>query len=236
MPSLTSGSAGSWRPDGQKAAAWEAFSKARDQDYNPFRAISSFNETIRILAGENQHRGAYLLDLDHIFTGASRYAAPGFDLFLDYCHTTKPANLLVARNAFELITREGVLKDKPVTDQFTYHDLPAGTNGEPYSDETDPHLQMTELNMATENHQYETVIHNTEALVLERTGHHVTGPDDPVLTRVSPEFAERYRIFWNYLYLQRRAIMDLPVGETELQEANRRVDEFYEKWYPLGRY
>jgi hypothetical protein len=74
--------------DGQKAAAWEAFSKARDLDYNPFRAISSFNETIRALAGENQHHGVYLLDLDHIFAGASRYAAPGFDLFLDYVHPT----------------------------------------------------------------------------------------------------------------------------------------------------
>src|ERR1019366_2500038 len=111
--------------DGQKTAAWEAFSQARDLDYNPFRAISSFNETIRVLARENQHQGAYLLDLDHIFTGASQYAAPGFDLFLDYVHPTKPGNLVAAQNAFELIVRNGVLKDKPATDQFKYHDLPA---------------------------------------------------------------------------------------------------------------
>jgi hypothetical protein len=30
--------------------------------------------------------------------------------------------------------------------------------------------------------------------------------------------------------------MGLPVGETELQEANRRVDDYYEKWYPLGKF
>ena len=218
--------------DGQKTAAGEAFSKARDLDYNPFRAISSFNESIRVLARENQHRGAYLLDLDHIFAGASRYAAPGFDLFLDYVHPTKPGNLLVAQNAFELITRDDVLKEKPVADQFTYHDLPTGPDGKPYRDETDLHLQMTELSMATENRQFETVIRKIE----DSLGHHLTGPDDPALAHFSPENAERYRVFWNYLDVQRRIIMGLPVGEPELQEANRRVDDYYEKWYPLGKF
>jgi tetratricopeptide (TPR) repeat protein len=217
--------------DRQKAAAWEAYSKARDLDYNPFRAISSFNESIRALAGENQHQGVYLLDLDRIFAGASRHAAPGFDLFLDYVHPTKPGNLLVAQNAFELIIRNGVLKDKPATDQFTHHDLPVGPKGEPYHDETDLQLKMTELSMATENRQFQTVIH-----MLQVPGHQITGPDDPVLAYASPENADRYRVFWNYLDVQRRIIMGQPVGETELQDASRRVDEFYEKWYPLGTF
>ncbi len=222
--------------DGQKAAAWKAFSKARDLDYNPFRAISSFNESIRVLAGENQHHGVYLLDLDHIFAGASRYAAPGFDLFLDYVHPTKPANLLVAQNAFNLITRDGVLKDKPAVDQFTYHDVPAEPNGKPYREETDLNVQKSGLTTATEAHQYETVILKTEAFLQEQTGYHLTGPDDPGLKRYDPESAEKYRVFWNYLDVQRRVIMGLPAGETELQEAKRRVDDYYEKWYPLGRY
>ena len=189
-----------------------------------------------MLASENQSKGAYLLDLDRIFAGASQNAGPGFDLFLDYVHPTKPANLLVAQNTFELLTREGVLKDKSAMDQFTHHDLPAGTNGEPYRDEADLHLQMTELTMATENRQYETAIHKTETLLQQLTGHKLTGPDDPVLAQGSPEDAERYRVFWNYLDVQRRMIMDQPVSGTELQEANRRVDEFYDRWYPLGKF
>ena len=63
------------------------------------------------LARENQDHGVYLLDLDRIFAGASQYAAPGFDLFLDYVHPPKPANLLVAKSVFELMTRGGILKD-----------------------------------------------------------------------------------------------------------------------------
>jgi len=222
--------------DGQKAAAWEAFSKARDLDYNPFRAISSFNETIRVLAGEDQHHGVYLLDLDHIFAGASRYAAPGFDLFLDYVHPTKPANLLVAQTAFDLITRDGVLSDKPAVNQFTYQDVSTGPNGKPYREETDFNLLTSGLTMATEGRQYETVLRKTEALLQEQTGHRLTGPDDPELRRFDPESAEKYHVFWNYLDVQRRVILGLPVGETELQDAKRRVDEYYEKWYPLGRY
>jgi len=222
--------------DGQKAAAWEAFSKARDLDYNPFRAISSFNDSIRALARENQHQGVYLLDLDNIFAGASQYAAPGFDLFLDYVHPTKPANLLVAQNAFELMIGNRVLKDNPEKYQFTYHDLTYGTNGEPYSDETDFSLEITELQVAIENHQYERVVHATEVLMQYRTGHHLTGPDDPVLASNSPESAQCYKAFCNYLNVQQRVIMGEPVSEMEIQEANRQVEEYYEKWYPLGRF
>jgi tetratricopeptide (TPR) repeat protein len=222
--------------DGQKAAAWEAFSKARDLDYNPFRAISSFNDSIRALARENQHQGVYLLDLDNIFAGASQHAAPGFDLFLDYVHPTKPANLLVAQNAFELMIGNRVLKDNPEKNQFTYHDLTYGTNGEPYSDETDFSLEITELQVAIENHQYERVVHATEVLMQYRTGHHLTGPDDPVLASNSPESAQCYKAFCNYLNVQQRVIMGEPVSEMEIQEANRQVEEYYEKWYPLGRF
>ncbi len=222
--------------DGQKVAAREAFSKARDLDYNPFRAISSFNDSIRVLAKENLQQGAYLLDLDNIFAGASQHAAPGFDLFLDYVHPTKTANLLVAQSAFELMISNGILKDIPESNQFIYHDLTYGPNGEPYRDETDHDSQMKELQVAIENRQYRWVVRATEVLFQQSTGHHLTGPDDPVLASYSPEGAQYYKAFYNYLSVQRRVIMGEPVSETELQQANRLVDEYYEKWYPLGRF
>ena len=223
--------------DGQKTVAWQAYSEARDKDYNPFRALSSFNDAIRGLARANQDHGVYLLDLDRIFAGASKSAAPGFDLFLDYVHPTKPANLLVATSAFDLMARDSILKDKPAVDQFTYHDLPAELNGKPYRDEDDMTLQGTALMMAAENHQIETVIRQTETLVELMTGQHITRPGDLVLTNnLSPEIVERYHIFSKYLDVQRRTIMNLPVGQMELQEAERRVDDYYMKWFPLGRY
>jgi hypothetical protein len=72
--------------------------------------------------------------------------------------------------------------------------------------------------------------------VQEINKHHLTGPDDPILASISLEDAERYRVFWNYLDVQRRVIMGLPVSETELKKANHQVDDYYEKWFPLGKY
>jgi Lysophospholipase L1 and related esterases len=155
--------------DGQKAAAWEAFSKARDLDYNPFRAISSFNEMIRTLAKENDGKGVYLLDLERLFADASKYAAPGFDLFLDYVHPTKPANLIVARNAFDLLTHR-VLKNQPATEHFSYRDLPIAPNNEPYRDETDLGMRAGEITLAVINRQYETIVSESEAVIQQRRG------------------------------------------------------------------
>jgi tetratricopeptide (TPR) repeat protein len=222
--------------NGQKAAAWEAFSKARDLDCNPFRAISSFNEIIRTLAKGNDGKGVYLLDLERLFTDASQHAAPGFDLFLDYVHPTKPANLIVAQNAFELLTRR-VLTNRPATERFSYRDLPIAPNNEPYRDETDLGMRVGEITLAVINHQYETIVSESEAVIQQTSGHQLTGPDDPILEKCDPpEFAERYRVFWNYVDVQRRVILGLPVSQTEQQEASRQVDQFYDKWYPLGRY
>ena len=222
--------------DGQKTAAWNAYSRARDLDYNPFRANSNFNDTIRVLAKNNEHRDVYLLDLENIFAGATQNAAPGFDLFLDYVHPTKPANLLVARSAFDLLMQDKLLKDKPNGDRFIYHDIPTGTNGVAYRDEDDVSLQITELTMAMENRQYESVVRKTEALAQHVTGQKLTGPDDPKLAHIPLDIAEGYRVFWNYLDVHRRIIMDQPVNQPESERANQRVEEFYDKWFPLGRF
>jgi hypothetical protein len=158
-------------------------------------------------------------------------------LFLDYVHPTKAGNVLVAKSVFDLMTQEGVLKDKPAEDQFIYRELPDGPNGKPYRDEDDASLQGTALMMAVENHQIESVVRETETLLASMTGHHITWPGDPVLANnLPPEIVERYRIFWNYLDVQRRAILNWPSGRTALQEAKRQVDDYYQKWFPLGRY
>jgi hypothetical protein len=31
-------------------------------------------------------------------------------------------------------------------------------------------------------------------------------------------------------------ILGMPVSQTEQQAAVRQVDQFYDKWYPLGKY
>jgi hypothetical protein len=203
-----------------------ALPKREDMGTNPLSPYA-----LQKLVGEQ-----YLLDLERLFADASKYAAPGFDLFLDYVHPTKPANLIVAQNAFDLLTHR-VLKNQPAIDRFSYRDLPIAPNKEPYRDETDLGMKTGEITLAVINRQYETIVSESEAVIQQASGHQLTGANDPFLENCRPpEFAERYRVFWNYVDVQRRMILGLPVSQKEQQEASRHVDQFYEKWYPLGRY
>jgi tetratricopeptide (TPR) repeat protein len=222
--------------DGQKDAAWEAYSQARDLDYNPFRAISAFNDIIRTLAAENRQDGVCLLDLEEIFKRASKGAAPGFDLFLDYVHPTKPANLLVARSVYDLVVGSGWVGENPAVDRFTYREVPYGPKGEPYDESKDLRLQLLELNMATINRQIATVVSGSEHLLVERLGRAPTGPDDPELAQVEPEFAQRYVACRRYEDVERRLTSGEALPEAERKAATQQLQAFYDKWWPYGRY
>ena len=221
--------------DGQRDAAWEAFSKARDLDYNPFRALSSFNDVIRTIARDNQDKGVYLLDLDRMFASASEHAAPGFDFFLDYVHPTKPANMMVALRVYHMILREGWLPGQPAVDTFTYRERPFGPHGEPFQDKLDPDLQIVVAGVAAQNRQLQKVLDESAELMRLKLGRPPTGPDDPEFAQVPPEFAERYRVFWHYLDVERRVIMDAGVTQQEQDDARRQLEAYYDKAYPYGR-
>jgi tetratricopeptide (TPR) repeat protein len=221
--------------DQQKAAAWDAYSKARDQDYNPFRALGCFNETIRALARDHPGQGVHLLDLDRVFTDATANAAPGFDLFLDYVHPTKPANLVVAAKVYDLLIGAGVLPGTPTTKGFTFHDNTVWPTGKPYRDETDPQLQNAVLVMLQMNHQCERTVEQAASIMELENGHRPTGPDDPALARMPAPIAESYVVFSNYLDVERRVILGEPVDPARRQEATRRLNDFYDRYYSYGK-
>lgn len=101
-------------------------------------------------------------------------------------------------------------------------------------DKEDWKALVTALNMATINRQYEAVVHQIETLVGLAFGHAPTGPDDPVLSRCPPEIVEGYRTFRAYVEAQQQQILGLPDGDFRERAAAQRVNEFFEKWYPLG--
>jgi len=221
--------------DGQKAAARDAYEKARDLDLNPFRAIGAFNETIRELAQENRGRGVVLLDLERLFSAATPNAAPGFDLFLDYVHPTKPANLRVAAWVYDLLANEGVAPKKAATDRFEYHDLPTWPDHLPYRDETDRQLQNAMLALAQMNRQYERSLDLTEALFEQANGQRPSGTGDPMLAHAAPLIRESYVVFKNYLDVERRRIAGEPVTAEQQDAAARALTGFYDKYYAYDR-
>ena len=82
------------------AAAWEAFSRARDLDSLPFRADSTINDTIRAQA---RLHAATLIDTVEAVKKASPDGIPGNNLFHDHVHFNFGGNYLLARTFAEKV-------------------------------------------------------------------------------------------------------------------------------------
>jgi hypothetical protein len=214
---------------GDSAGAATAYSRARDLDYNPFRALSSFNSTIRQLAADNRGQGVFLLDLETAFQRASQYPAPGFDLFLDYVHPTKAGNMLVARFAYELIAHGGV---------FARSATPFNSDieGKPFNEQEEIPTLVCALNMATMNRQYPEVVRRTESLAAAINNRPAGPLNETALASCPPQIAEGYRIFRAYCEAEANLITGAPGGADAFKKAQEDLSAFYDKWFPYGKY
>jgi hypothetical protein len=207
--------------------ATAAYHRAVDLDYNPFRAISAFNESVRLTVRASAL--ARLLDMEVIFAAESDHGAPGFDLFLDYVHPTKRGNLIVARHAYDLLFR--VLTEAPPPTPFT----PPPSPGTPRYDEArDMELLRIIFDMCGRNHQYEGAIRVTQRIAQAAFGRPIRGPDDPILDHIPRHFSRGYRAFVAYQELERRIVLGEPVTGAEKEQVQRMLDEYYAAEFPFG--
>ena len=79
--------------DGQKTAAREAYSKARDKDYNPFRALSSFNDAIRGLGPGEPGSRSLSSGLGSHFRGGFPICRSGLRLVSGLCASDQAGEL-----------------------------------------------------------------------------------------------------------------------------------------------
>jgi tetratricopeptide (TPR) repeat protein len=136
---------------GQDAEARAAYSRARDADHNPFRAMSSFNDSIRTIARELP--GVTLVDAARLFDSAAAPHAPGFDLFLDYVHPTRRGNLLLARAVYAAIVQRRLVGPAAVPPFDSLAGcLPFAHSA--YTDEADVAMQMQVSSLSIAMHQY----------------------------------------------------------------------------------
>jgi len=138
---------------GRFAEAHSAYSRARDLDFNPFRALSSFADIVREIAAGSDH--VLCADAEKAFQSASAPRAPGFDLFLDYVHPTKRGNLILAKLVFDLLVERRILGTPAATTDF--QPLPsagAGATAE-YADGADYELQSIVITLSMLMHQHE---------------------------------------------------------------------------------
>lgn len=92
---------------GRLEEAHEAFRRARDSDTKPSRALSSFNDTIRRLAGAGG--GAILVDVERAFEEASPNGLVGFELIEDYVHPKPEAHRRIALELWRAFLEHGLV-------------------------------------------------------------------------------------------------------------------------------
>ena len=132
-------------------SALQYYIEAKDLDYNPFRVISDFNNTLRSIAIDNPE--VILLDMEQLIRPYAHNGIPGFDLFLDYVHPTKEGNLVIACEAANTIINSNLIPIPPVRQKLSLNEIEE-INSSEYREESDDYLQFTRFSLCCMTHQY----------------------------------------------------------------------------------
>ena len=219
---------------GRSAEALESYRTAKDLDFNPFRAHSAFNQSLRRIA--RRYDNATLVDLDRLFIEADDDGVPGFDLFLDYVHPTKRGNLLIAEAVFDALVQGTALKYRPVHTTFFYQDQLDGATGLPYDAKLNLPLQMKMFGFYSINHQYAATIAKAEhirGLIARRTQ---MGEPLDVTQALLDRLKQGYEAFVLHQKVRRQEILGEHVNPDEKARAKQLLDDFYSKWYQYGTF
>ena len=211
--------------------ALEYSQRACDLDYNPFRAISDFNDSLRSIANETPE--VHLVDLAAAFTRESKNGIPGFDLFLDYVHPNTQGHLLVAEEVLGAMETQGLL---PLIRNDVSHRMTVrSANGVPYDAKRDAAVQNRMLNLYLYNHQMQAALEQFKYLhrmVMGRT----LAPGESLPAGWPPKFIEGYEVLREYEALYVSWILGELVDPSELETAKTRVDAYYDTYFPYGTF
>ncbi len=92
---------------GRFAEAKEAFSRARDEDICPLRALGAEQRIVTEVASK---RHVPLLDFESVVESKSDHGIPGSGLFLDHVHLTVDGYGLLARGLVRVLAGAGIVK------------------------------------------------------------------------------------------------------------------------------
>ncbi len=202
---------------GDWAAAEREYDRAKDLDYNPFRAISDLNAILRTIVA--QHPGSsYLADLDGALRQASAPRAPGFDQFLDYVHPSQTGNVCIARTVFDAIVAHRLFGPPTGVDHFVYEPAPIDPEGHFYDETRDGKVQKTMLWVFGMMHQYDSMVQ--KARQLAEAGINCGAIQQAIL-----------EVFPAYLELERNQILGLPVDSAGEKSIREKVQRFYDEFY-----
>lgn len=219
---------------GKYAEAATEYIEARDQDRNPFRAVSQFNSVLGEIS--KQIDGVYLADLDAAFQKESAPYAPGFNFFLDYVHPNKRGNLIIAATLLDKIVEEELLG--PVQDPArSGHVRGNASEDSTYNELQDYPMQGTLLRLFGQMHQYEAMVSKAKLLA------DMAVETEPAEERLlwDPDATQSLvlavlDVFPYYLELQRQLIIGTSVPPADNERITHKVANFYREQYGDYRY
>lgn len=88
---------------GLSEEAYHAFSRAKEEDIIPLRALGIFNEIIRETARDED---VPLVDVEGLFRRLSPGSIPGWNIFVDHVHPTLEGQFLIARLIVDRLVEE----------------------------------------------------------------------------------------------------------------------------------
>lgn len=201
---------------------------AKDLDYNPFRAITDFNESLRKIAANDQN--VTLFDAEKLFQKYGRRGIPGFDLFLDYVHPTRTGNLILASELGELIRQKnlpGLGNSGIKVDTATLRSLLSD-----YSDENDITVQVTRYSLCCLTHQYESAVSFGNKILENLPPSYL---ENPTNRNDINKLRDGVKYFTQFLEAEKQVLNGLAKNQ-ELEKAKAAMHQFYETYYPYGTY
>ncbi|HBH85299.1 MAG TPA: hypothetical protein DDY34_16085 [Bacteroidales bacterium] len=204
------------------------YNQAKDLDYNPFRTITDFNNTLRTITSNNSQ--AVLLDMEELIRPYAHKGIPGFDLFLDYVHPTKTGNLAITREVANKIINSDLISFPPDRQRINF-DETREINKSDYSEDNDLYIQFTRFSLCCMTHQYYSAL---------SFGNILKGSIPPELT--DSENSQKINLindaietFNQYVEFEIESLTRDPLPEEELNVMNN-IKSFYQKHFPYGTF
>ncbi len=201
---------------------------AKDLDYNPFRAISGFNEIIRKIAVNNPE--VNLFDAEATFNRYAQKGIPGFDLFLDYVHPTKKGNLFLASELAENIQKNDLFKLGKSENKIDGQTLK--TFFPEYRDETDFSLQLTRYSLCCLTHQYKSAIQIGNAILTSLPSGYQDDSNNKHEIAKLKDGIQCFSMLLNIEEQRHKGVVNL----NEEKLASTAKQNFYKTYYPYGTY
>lgn len=209
-------------------SALQNYILAKDLDYNPFRAITDFNESVRKIATNDQN--TTLFDAEKLFQECSHRGIPGFDFFLDYVHPTREGNLILASKLGEFISQKNLLafgSSEIKVDTATLRSLLSD-----YSDENDITVQVTRYSLCCLTHQYESAVSLGNKILKNLSASYLENPSN---RNDINKLRDGVKCFTQFLEVEKQVLSGRAKNQ-ELVPTHAAMQQFYEMYYPYGTY